>query len=117
MRREFLEKIEASPIIAAVKDDRELARALQSDVDVVFILYVPNVRGQFLFYRLNRMIVPAIKIKYFMYIHTAGEIPPNAWIITLREEHKLFSCRLHVKGNLVLCHCFAINLLLHKGSS
>ena len=39
MRREFLEKIEASPIIAAVKDDRELVRALQSDVDVVFILY------------------------------------------------------------------------------
>ena len=39
MGREFLEKIEASPIIAAVKDDRELARALQSDVDVVFILY------------------------------------------------------------------------------
>ena len=39
MGREFLEKIEASPIIAAVKDDRELDRALQSDVDVVFILY------------------------------------------------------------------------------
>jgi glycerol uptake operon antiterminator len=39
MGREFLEKIEASPIIAAVKDDRELVRALQSDVDVVFILY------------------------------------------------------------------------------
>ena len=39
MGREFLEKIEASPIIAAVKDDRELAKALQSDVDVVFILY------------------------------------------------------------------------------
>ena len=39
MGREFLEKIEASPIIAAVKDNRELAKALQSDVDVVFILY------------------------------------------------------------------------------
>ena len=39
MGREFLEKIEASPVIAAVKDDRELTRALQSDVDVVFILY------------------------------------------------------------------------------
>ena len=39
MGREFLEKIEASPVIAAVKDDRELTRALQSEVDVVFILY------------------------------------------------------------------------------
>lgn len=39
MGREFLEKIEASPVIAAVKDDWELTRALRSDVDVIFVLY------------------------------------------------------------------------------
>ena len=39
MGREFLEKIEASPVIAAVKEEQELVRALQSDVDVIFILY------------------------------------------------------------------------------
>lgn len=39
MKNEFLEKIEASPVIAAVKDDKGLKRALQSDVDIVFILY------------------------------------------------------------------------------
>lgn len=39
MGREFLDKIEASPIIAAVKDDNELQRCLDTDVEVVFILY------------------------------------------------------------------------------
>ena len=39
MRRDFLDKIEASPIIAAVKNDEELDRCLESEVDVVFILY------------------------------------------------------------------------------
>lgn len=39
MKKEFLEKIEAAPIIAAVKDDTELERCFASDVEVVFILY------------------------------------------------------------------------------
>ena len=39
MGREFVEAIEAAPIVAAVKDDRGLERCLSSDVDAVFILY------------------------------------------------------------------------------
>lgn len=39
MAKEFIEKIEAAPVIAAVKDDLELARCLRTDVEVVFILY------------------------------------------------------------------------------
>ena len=39
MSREFLDKIEASPIIAAVKDDAGLDRCLTSDIDIVFVLY------------------------------------------------------------------------------
>ncbi len=39
MGREFVEAIEAAPIVAAVKDASELDKCLQSDVDAVFILY------------------------------------------------------------------------------
>ena len=39
MSRDFLDKIEASPIIAAVKDDAGLDRCLTSDIDIVFVLY------------------------------------------------------------------------------
>lgn len=39
MGREFVEQVEATPIIAAVKDDEGLARCLASDVEIVFILY------------------------------------------------------------------------------
>ena len=39
MGRDFVDKIEAFPIIAAVKDDSELERCLATDVDVVFTLY------------------------------------------------------------------------------
>ena len=39
MGREFVEKVEASPIIAAVKNDEELENCLKSEIDVVFILY------------------------------------------------------------------------------
>lgn len=35
----FVEKIESSPIIAAVKEDSGLSACLKSDVEVVFILY------------------------------------------------------------------------------
>ena len=38
MGRDFVDKIEAFPIIAAVKDDSELERCLATDVDVVFTL-------------------------------------------------------------------------------
>lgn len=38
-KTEFVEKIEAAPVIAAVKDDMELMRCLKTDVEVVFILY------------------------------------------------------------------------------
>lgn len=39
MGREFVETIEAAPIVAAVKDDTGLEMCLKSDVDAVFILY------------------------------------------------------------------------------
>ena len=39
MGRDFVNKIEASPIIAAVKNDSELERCLKTDVEVVFTLY------------------------------------------------------------------------------
>ena len=39
MERRFVDKIEAAPIIAAVKDDRDLELCLKTEVDVVFILY------------------------------------------------------------------------------
>lgn len=37
--REFIEKVEACPIIAAVKDDEGLAVALKEDVEIIFVLY------------------------------------------------------------------------------
>ena len=39
MRREFIEMIEASPVIAAVKDDEGLEICLTSEVEAVFILF------------------------------------------------------------------------------
>ncbi|MBE5844805.1 MAG: glycerol-3-phosphate responsive antiterminator [Butyrivibrio sp.] len=39
MHRDFIEKIEENPIIAAVKDDKGLATALKTDVGIIFILY------------------------------------------------------------------------------
>ena len=39
MGREFVEAIEAAPIVAAVKDDEGLEKCLRSDVDVVFSLF------------------------------------------------------------------------------
>jgi glycerol uptake operon antiterminator len=39
MGREFVEAIEAAPIVAAVKDDQGLEKCLTSDVNAVFILY------------------------------------------------------------------------------
>ncbi len=37
--REFIEKVEITPIIAAVKDDEGLTKALTEDVEIVFVLY------------------------------------------------------------------------------
>ncbi len=37
--REFINKIEINPIIAAVKDDGGLATALTEDVEIIFVLY------------------------------------------------------------------------------
>ncbi|MBR4831637.1 MAG: glycerol-3-phosphate responsive antiterminator [Butyrivibrio sp.] len=37
--REFINKIEINPIIAAVKNDEGLAKALLEDVEIVFVLY------------------------------------------------------------------------------
>ena len=34
MGREFVEKVEASPIIAAIKNDEELENCLKSEIDV-----------------------------------------------------------------------------------
>lgn len=39
MGRDFVNKIEATPIIAAVKNDSELERCLKTEVEVVFTLY------------------------------------------------------------------------------
>lgn len=39
MKKEFMEALEDSPIIAAVKDDRGLEKCLESDSRVIFILY------------------------------------------------------------------------------
>lgn len=39
MGREFVELVEATPIIAAVKDDEGLDLCLKSDIEIVFILY------------------------------------------------------------------------------
>ncbi|MDO5132678.1 MAG: glycerol-3-phosphate responsive antiterminator [Eubacteriales bacterium] len=39
MGKEFVEKIEGSPIIAAIKNDAELALCLTTDIEVIFILY------------------------------------------------------------------------------
>ncbi|MDO5455797.1 MAG: glycerol-3-phosphate responsive antiterminator [Eubacteriales bacterium] len=39
MGREFVEAIEAAPIVAAVKDEEGLEKCLRSDVDVVFSLF------------------------------------------------------------------------------
>ncbi len=39
MNREFMDKIERSPVIAAVKDEEGLKKALSSEIEVVFILY------------------------------------------------------------------------------
>ncbi len=37
--REFIDKIEMNPIIAAVKDDEGLKTALTEDVEIIFVLY------------------------------------------------------------------------------
>ena len=37
--REFIEKVEITPIIAAVKDDDGLSKALKEDVEIIFVLY------------------------------------------------------------------------------
>jgi glycerol-3-phosphate responsive antiterminator len=39
MGKEFVEAIEAAPVVAAIKDDKGLELCLKSDVDAVFILY------------------------------------------------------------------------------
>ena len=39
MGRDFVETIEAAPVVAAIKDDTGLEMCLKSDVDAVFILY------------------------------------------------------------------------------
>ena len=37
--REFINKVEINPIIAAVKDDDGLSRALRKDIEIIFVLY------------------------------------------------------------------------------
>ncbi|MEE0954394.1 MAG: glycerol-3-phosphate responsive antiterminator [Eubacterium sp.] len=37
--REFIEQLEATPIVAAVKDERGLEDALRTDIGIIFILY------------------------------------------------------------------------------
>ncbi len=37
--REFIQKTEMNPIIAAVKDDEGLAAALQEEIEIIFVLY------------------------------------------------------------------------------
>ncbi len=49
--REFINKIESNPIIAAVKDDDGLGRALEEDIEIIFVLYgdictIPEIVGR-----------------------------------------------------------------------
>ncbi len=39
MHRDFIEKLEANPVIAAIKDDQGLAHAIDTDCEIIFILY------------------------------------------------------------------------------
>ena len=39
MHREFIEKLEGNPVIAAIKDDEGLEHAIASDCEIIFILY------------------------------------------------------------------------------
>ncbi len=39
MNREFIEKLENNPVIAAVKDDKGLEKALKTECEIIFILY------------------------------------------------------------------------------
>ena len=39
MHRDFIEKLEANPVIAAVKDDQGLEKAIQTECEIIFILY------------------------------------------------------------------------------
>ncbi len=46
--REFIEKLEANPVIAAIKDDKGLDNAIKTDCEIIFILYgdvcaIPNI--------------------------------------------------------------------------
>ncbi len=39
MHREFIEKLEVNPVIAAIKDDKGLESAIETDCEIIFILY------------------------------------------------------------------------------
>ena len=39
MHREFIEKLEVNPVIAAIKDDQGLKSAIETDCEIIFILY------------------------------------------------------------------------------
>lgn len=39
MHREFIEKLEVNPVIAAIKDDQGLKNAIGTDCEIIFILY------------------------------------------------------------------------------
>ena len=39
MHRDFIEKLEANPVIAAIKDDKGLKKAITTDCEIIFILY------------------------------------------------------------------------------
>lgn len=39
MHRDFIEKLEANPVIAAIKDDKGLENAIKTDCEIIFILY------------------------------------------------------------------------------
>ena len=42
MKNEFIEKLENNPVIAAVKDDKGLEKALTTECEIIFILYGDN---------------------------------------------------------------------------
>jgi glycerol uptake operon antiterminator len=39
MHRDFIEKLEMNPVIAAIKDDKGLEKAIGTDCEIIFILY------------------------------------------------------------------------------
>ena len=52
-REQFIELVEANPVVAAIKDEDGLEKSLNSDIDVVFVLYGDVISIQSIVHRLK----------------------------------------------------------------